>query len=247
MKDICLVINTHSKCADVWPMFFDQLDRHLPSMKRYVFVDEGAPLPDKNSTTIQYSEENLFRTQFLSCIQEVPEEYCIFVSEDYVLYDTPRLELIENYKNVLQDNRQMSFIRFTKGMNNGEPRFKNRQDLYQLSNVFPYFYSQTAGLWRTRDLEKIFRHTEESHIAGQDESQQLETLANNTCRQLDIQGLFCYHGEDKRGIYHYDSVVFPYIATALVKGKWNLSEYHEELSPLLQKYKINPEIRGIYT
>ena len=77
-------------------------------------------------------------------------------------------------------------------------------------------------------------------------SQQLEILANNTCRILDMQGLFCYHGEEKRGLYHHDTIVFPYIATALVKGKWNVSEYPEELSALLKEYNINPDIRGIH-
>ena len=36
------------------------------------------------------------------------------------------------------------------------------------------------------------------------------------------------------------------IATAIIKGKWNLSEYPTELTPLLEKYNINPEVRGIH-
>ena len=244
MKDICLVINTFSAYSDVWPMFFDSLNKHMPNIKRYVFVDEGEP--DKDSTTIHYDKEDLFRSQFLKCIRQVPEKYCIFISEDYILNGTPRFDLIQKYRNVLDENAYLSFVRFAKGIDFGEPRFKDYNDLYQLSCVLPYFYSQTAGLWRTRDLEKIFSHTPDSHIAGQDMSQQLEILANNTCRLLDMQGLFCYHGEEKRGLYHHDTIVFPYIATALVKGKWNISEYPNDLPPLLQEYGINPDIRGVH-
>ena len=244
MRDVCLVINTFSEYSDVWQMFFDSLDKHFPDIKRYVFVDQGEP--DKKSTTIHYKKEDLFRTQFISCIEKVPEKYCIFISEDYVLYDDVRTDLLERYRDVLDENKNLSFIKLVKGVDFGEPKYKNYDDLYQMSNVFPYFYSQSASLWRTRDLEKIFKNTKDSHIAGQDMSQQLEILANNTCQMLDIQGLYCYNGERKIGIYHHDNIVFPHIATALVKGKWNLSEYGDKLAPLLEKYGINPQERGIY-
>jgi len=244
MRDVCLVINTFSKYSDVWQMFFDSLDKHFPDIKRYVFVDQGEP--DKKSTTIHYKKEDLFRTQFISCIEKVPEKYCIFISEDYVLYDDVRTDLLERYRDVLDENKNLSFIKLVKGMDFGEPRYKNHDDLYRMSNLFPYFYSQSASLWRTRDLEKIFKNTKDSHIAGQDMSQQLEILANYTCQMLDIQGLYCYNGERKIGIYHHDNIVFPHIATALVKGKWNLSEYGDKLRPLLEKYGIDPQERGIY-
>jgi hypothetical protein len=51
--------------------------------------------------------------------------------------------------------------------------------------------------------------------------------------------------ERLRGKYHYDSEVFPYIATAINKGKWNFSEYQEELSLLFKEYNIDKNLRGI--
>ena len=38
-------------------------------------------------------------------------------------------------------------------------------------------------------------------------------------------------------MYHFDSLVYPYIATAIVKGKWNFQEY-PELKKLLDSYNI---------
>jgi hypothetical protein len=38
--------------------------------------------------------------------------------------------------------------------------------------------------------------------------------------------------------------VFPHIATAFVKGKWNLKEYSHELSPLLKQFGIDINKRG---
>ena len=51
--------------------------------------------------------------------------------------------------------------------------------------------------------------------------------------------------DKKRGLFHYDSSIFPYIATAIVKGKWNYSEYKNELDILFDNYKINKHERGI--
>jgi hypothetical protein len=242
MKNVSLVINTFSNYSDLWRMFFDKLDRHIPDLKRYVFVDKETP--DKNSTVFYYNPNDMFRTQFLDCIKKVDEEYCIFISEDYVMYENANMDLIQRYVDILEENKQITFIRFAKGIDFGEPKYKNYDDLYELSHVLPYFYSQTAGLWRTRDLEKIFQNTPDSHIAGLDMSQQFEILASKTCRDLDIRGLFCYHGEPKRGEHHYDSIVFPYITTALVKGKWNTSEYPNELIPLIEEYDIDINKRG---
>lgn len=50
--------------------------------------------------------------------------------------------------------------------------------------------------------------------------------------------------EVKRGLYHCDSIVFPYIATAINKGRWNISEYRKELTLIFSKYNVNPSIRG---
>jgi hypothetical protein len=60
-----------------------------------------------------------------------------------------------------------------------------------------------------------------------------------------ISGLYYYQNEFKRGGNHYNSSIYPYIATALVKGKWNTLEYGEELSSMFNDYHINPIIRGV--
>ena len=50
--------------------------------------------------------------------------------------------------------------------------------------------------------------------------------------------------EKKRGMYHWDSTIYPYFATAVVKGKWNFSDYFATLKPLLIESKTNISHRG---
>ena len=244
--NLCLIVNTTTKNQDLWAMFFDSLNNYFSNVKIYVFVDETDYRFPDNCEIINYNKEDKFRTQFLSCVGNVKEKYSIFISEDYILYEEPRRDLIAKYISVLDEFSHFSFIRLLKGMSFGEPNFKKHQDLFELSNVFPYFYSQSATLWRTRHLESIFFYGPDLHIAGAKEEEQFEVGANRTCQELDLRGLYCYHGEPKRGIYHHDSVVIPHVATALVKGKWNMSEYEKELTPLLEKYNIDTSIRGVY-
>ena len=138
----------------------------------------------------------------------------------------------------------MSFIRPIKGIEYGEPEISS--NIYLMNNENMYFFSQISAIWRTRDLELIHEHSPKSGMAFKKAGPQMELVGNDTCRKLDIKGVFYYAGEQKRGMHHYDSSVFPFIASAIVKGKWNLSEYPEELGSLLDEYEIDPTIRGIH-
>ena len=41
LDNFCLIISTVTKCKDLWPMFFGQLDKFLPEIKKkYVLVDK---------------------------------------------------------------------------------------------------------------------------------------------------------------------------------------------------------------
>ena len=51
--------------------------------------------------------------------------------------------------------------------------------------------------------------------------------------------------DKKRGQFHWDSTIYPYFATAIVKGKWNFSDYEDMLKPILEDNNIDFVIRGI--
>jgi hypothetical protein len=72
----------------------------------------------------------------------------------------------------------------------------------------------------------------------------LEVKSQKIVKSLKLNAAFSYRNGKKRGMYHFDNEVYPYIATAIGKGKWNLGEYGYELEPLLQKLNINPSLRG---
>ena len=243
--DICIAVNTTSKNKDLWKMFYGQFKKHFPQ-RILIYTFSDIPSTEFIGETFLYDKNLKFRSQFLSCIRKISEDYCIFISEDYVLYEDADIEGIEFLQDVLEEDKGLSFIKLFKGADFKEPQYKNSDNLFELSISNPYFFSQSATLWRTRDLKKIFENGPDLHIGGQGSHDHFELGAQETCRNLNLKGLYYYNNEPKRGIYHYDCSIFPHIATALVKGKWNLSEYYKELMPLLIEHQINSSDRGIY-
>jgi len=243
--DICIIVNTTSKNSDLWKIFYGQFQKHF-TQRILVYTFTDTPSTEFIGETLLYDKNLKFRSQFLSCVRKISEDYCIFISEDYILYDDVDIEGIEFLQSVLQEAKDISFIKLFKGADFKEPPYRDSENLFELSTSNPYFFSQSATLWRTRDLEKIFENGPDLHIGGESINDHFELGAQETCKNLKLKGLYYYNNEPKRGIYHHDCSIFPHIATALVKGKWNLSEYYNELMPLLIEYQLNSSDRGIY-
>lgn len=248
MNDIALVVNTISKNSDIWEMFFDQLEKYVPKNffdNKYLFTDKTGESVPEDFEVVLYDENKMYREQFLTGIKEVKEKYCIYISEDYILYDNIREDLLLKYKNIMDDDG-ISFVKLFKGSVIETPLipYKDSDDLYVVNKELPYYYSQSATLWKTRDLEKIHEDGPNLHIANTDWQNSFEWNANDICLKLGFESLFVFRKEARRGMYHYDSSVFPHIATALVKGVWNIKEYKKELVPLLEEYNISTSVRG---
>jgi len=241
---LSLVINTTTKVKDLWPMFFGQIDKYISKdffSNKYVFTDaSNSDIPDDYKVLL-YNKDDEYTDQFLDCINRVPEEYCVYISEDYILYDKVNENLIKKYQEILHEDNSLDFIKLLKGgvTSNFYGNYKQFDDLFFLSYQDPYFYTNQPTIWRTKKLKSIHYNSPTLDIA------KFEYNATEVCKKLDIKGVHCYHQEAKRGEFHYDTIVFPYISTALVKGKWNYSEYPKELEEMFSTYKVDRFIRGV--
>jgi hypothetical protein len=235
MKDnIALIIDTNSNYADVWPPCFGRLEKYASNIKKYAFTDTPIGIP-KDIMPIIYDNKVSYRNQFLSCIEQIEEQYIIYTSEDYYLYDYVQQEKIEEISEIL-DVTEYSFCKFIKGPENTTP-FKD--DLYIIDFQSPNLFAQQASLWDTRAFESVFRTSNSENTRMQH-----EPGGGDICRQLGIRGLQHYGGTPLRGVHHHDSNIYPCIATAVVKGQWNLSEYPMEMKSIIDEYNIDCRIRG---
>ena len=247
MNNIALVIDTNSRYSDVWAPCFGRLKQFCPNtIKKYVCVDKGfeqrkhtvCSIPD-GFATILYDDNQTYRNQFLYCLKQIEEEFILYTSEDYILFNFVDEEKIKYILDVLSQG-SFSFVKLTKGPEEVS-LYNGHDNLFVIDPNSNNFFAQQAAIWRTRDFQYIFEASPPSN--GRMEQ---EPGGSAVCRSIGLnKGLQYYDSEQKRGLFHYDSSVFPHIATAIVKGKWNMSEYPSELRKVIDEYQIDINIRGV--
>ena len=234
VDNLALIVDTNSNYSDVWVPCFGRLARHAKGIKKYVFTDTAEGLP-ADVIPILYDNDAAYRDQFLSCIKQIEEKYILYTSEDYILYDDIQQLKIEELTRLL-DETEYSFCKFIKGPESTTPYQDN---LYIIDPEDSNFFAQQASLWDTRAFESIFETAPEGNTRMQQEPQ-----GSSICRELGLKGLQYYSGSPKRGIFHYDSAIYPCIATAVTKGRWNIAEYYDEMFEMFREYDIDYKIRG---
>ena len=249
MNPCALVINSHSSNQDCLKIFFSQLEKffdHKIFSNVYLFVDKldrGFETPEY-VTIVPYEANDCFTDQMIDCLSMVKEEIILYTNEDYLLYDYPQVECIKTIFCELTEQTDLSYIRFVYADIDSFATYTeiDGNDLLYIPPTSQSCFSQTLSLWKTSDYLRIHKEGPKASIRGNTQGH-FESLVKQTCKDLNIRGCVVYSGEKKRGLFHYDSNLIPHTASALVKGKWNLSEY-PELSNMLSDNKIDCSIRG---
>ena len=228
MKPVILVY-THTDVSDLWPMFFGEFQKYMSDSKVYVAVNK---LDDRLSAynQINYDDTKLYTERLKEILLQIKEEVIIFLHEDMILIGDPMSDYLQKYTEYILTDRVKSiklisvngnFNHFDSDItliNNKDTKFSIQPTIIK-TKTFLDLLSKVGPLniWEFEEKVPI----EEGHY--------MVRLGN----------------EKRRGIYHNDSYVFPYIATAINKGKWNYNEYEKELNTLFNIYNINPFDRGI--
>lgn len=228
MSDLTIMLNTHSSCADLWPMFFGQLHRYWHKHPPVVMAVDDATAgslccSDRTAslrTIVNYSPAKRFTSQYLMGLCAVETPYVLPLQEDMILYGNVDVELIAELTAPSQfKTRCFRLIDSGRNLN----------------------YSMQASIWDTRELQRlcIDGACELDHQGVEDTPWTAELAMHVRAHPP----LITDRRGRKRGRDHYDNPRFPYIATALCRGKWN-AEYRQELEPLHAEYHIDASKRG---
>lgn len=240
------ILYTHSDYADVWPMYFGQQSKHFEAFSsNYVFVDRHCEDIPKHYTQILYDDSEPYVDRLLTCLAQVPEDIIFLDHEDMILFDYPMMGPLLDYVRVVKQTsakgtkpRGLDFVRLIRGGKYFSVKYRGARQLRRLLKRSPWIFSIQPSFWkRERLMELLHKHSKE-HIWD------FEARAQATCREISIRGGFSSARGPKRGGMHWENPVYPFIATAIVKGRWNTGEYGEELSRLFASYGIDPQIRG---
>lgn len=206
-------------------MLFGQLEKYLPNYSGYVMVNEPHDNIPKNFTTIVYNENKVYTDRLLEGLTKIGDnEVLLFMHEDMILYNKPLLETMNKYINYVNKGivDSVKLIYVSDGMEK-----VSEIDNTLIDSKYSKFSIQPT-LIKTKTLVGLINSTPPLNIW--DFERNVTSVGKHYMVKLGQ--------EIKRGIFHYDSIIFPYIATAIVKGRWNLSEYNNELGTLMKKYDI---------
>lgn len=232
---ISQILYTNSNCKDVWDCFLNQNKKYTQMSLKVICDDKNFPIEDKSNLYV-YSNNDDYYKVWVDALNYFNVENFIYLQEDFLLYNDVNSSLINRYVNIL-NNSDFSFIRLIKSGNLTNKKYVEK--LYEIDSCSNDIFSMQPTIWKTNDYIKIMQMVKEKKWL--ETSNYRDFMCKNN-----INGLYYFDDEPKRGINHHDSSIYPYIATALVRGKWNISEYSKELIPILNEHKININKRGVF-
>ncbi len=224
---------TNSNCSDLWDVFQKQ-NRKYTTIPLYMISDKAVDCIDDDKLFI-YNNENDYYNVWVEALKKFDSDYFIYLQEDFILYDKVDDEKLNQCLEFLKQNLNYSFIRLIKSGSLREKRIFD--NLYEIESSNANIFSMQATIWRTKDYISLMEKVKDRKWLENDKYPK-EML------KMGMKGLYYYDGEGKRGENHYDSSIYPYIATALVRGKWNTSEYSNELISILSYFDIDKNKRG---
>jgi hypothetical protein len=228
--EVPLVIYTHSDYKDVWKLLFGQIQKYLPTQKVYVLTDSPNDGIPSDYTTVVYDDSKIYTERLKQCLSQIDEDVVLFQHEDMILFNQPQTELfgkyIEYVKNGDVDSIKLIYVQENDKVSD--------LDSTLVSNQYSKFSIQPT-LIRLKNFVSLLDSTQPLNIWDFE----LAVPAEGKHYMVRLGD------ERKRGMYHCDSIIYPYIATAIIKGKWNYGEYMKELDELFNEYGIVPFERGI--
>tara|TARA_R110000803_G_scaffold207155_2_gene274900 strand:+ start:2805 stop:3560 length:756 start_codon:yes stop_codon:yes gene_type:complete len=243
IKDLRMVVWSHSTYSDLWKMFFGQLEENASFFKKTLLVEKKVDFDFKDCDVIINDEKLPWCQRLINCLEKIDEKYIVWMLEDFIIYNAVDINDIARLKNFLE-NTEYSYVKLLRaGIDGGKEVIKN---VYEVPMNNKYLYSLNATIWKKEALIKLFKNYRPEKLFGA-----FEIEASKICREIDIYGCYHYANEPKRARLHYDSSIFPHIMSAIKGGcvgkrpSWNMTQYSHELNALLKKYNIDRNIRGV--
>jgi len=224
---------TNSKCSDLWEMFLKQNQKHC-KLPLFMISDKLVQGFDADKQHIYLNTDPYYQV-WINAVLKFGGDYFIYLQEDFVLYGDVNEQKIEEYVEFLKNNPQYSFVRLLRSGNLYNKKLSDT--LYEIESTNINVFAMQATIWKSADYIRLMSLVKDPKW--------LETEDyRNKMIALNMQGAYHFNGEESGGKVHNNTKVYPYIATALVRGLWNISEYGNQLKKILPEYGIDVSKRG---
>jgi hypothetical protein len=235
---------SHTSYADALKVGLGQRVRHLgPFEQDYLALEK--PLPKNHDLPLGlklalYDEALPYTGRLLQVLAQLTEEYVLFTHEDMPITQTPATSAIFDALRILKARPSNACVRLIRVGRSHLPGFLLKLFKWNFTRIprwSKWQFSIQPTLWKREKLMAMLRSTGDQNIWD------LEVHGQSSFRNLGLRGYQPATTGRKRGKHHGDSLIYPYVATAIVKGKWNISEY-PELRQLTAAYDIDSQERG---
>ena len=241
MNNLSLAIYSHSSYYDCLTPCLDRFKRYC----KYEFDHKFLLLDQEDNfegyDILKYTDAACYTARLVETVSQIPTDYLLFLHEDMILYEAVGEAYLDiAVKTIMKDD--VDCIKLIKCDDNFiESSYRNSIFLKSIPTTANLLFAVQPTLWNKESYVKVLKANPNKNIW------QLEASGQGYAKENNYNCLYTYDQrfDRKRGKYHYDSCTFPYIATAIVKGKWNITDYPKEMIEMLDEYKIDPNVRGI--
>jgi hypothetical protein len=221
-----ILVYTHTDVDWVWPYWFKQTDKYLSDYDKIMLVNDPSKVDREDYQVVSYSDKNKYTERFVEALDKLhPEEVVILHHEDMFLYDTPNYTVIEELSELVKEDK----AHFIKLIRLGEIRKAALHESLS-ENPLNLMFAIQPTICKVKNLRTVYAETPGDTIW------QFEANSSDTMIENEFSSYYTFtEGEKLRGMAHYDSTIYPYVATAVVKGEWNVLEYAAELGELFKE------------
>lgn len=225
-----ILLYSHSDYSWVWKFWHQQTDKYLYNFKKICFLDNKVKFRE-DYLVFNYDDRKSYKERIISCLDKLDdEEIVLFTHEDMFLYEKPNFQIMNEYEDLIR-NDKCHVIKLVRAFENLQ---KSTLHKNLLINPHNQLFSIQPSLIKVKNLKNIY-----NNVPGKN----IWEFEGNTNREYlnEIISLCSFNQEQdsKRGKFHYDSSIYPYICTAVIKGKWNFKEYKKELYEIFYNKKYN--------
>ena len=186
-----------------------------------------------------YDDSLPYQQRFSSCLEKVDSELVILHHEDMFLYSNINEGVMSEMINIVSKNK-IDLVKLSRANYRPQeplvPSFIHK-NVYMCPLDLQFAIQPTIGKKDT--FLKIYKNTPGNSIW------EFEANASSYCFADSIRsGMTFLEGEEKKEDNFIGIAIYPYFATAIVKGKWDFESYPSKMGEILEKYNIDPNIRG---
>lgn len=218
---------THSSYLDGWHMSHKAQEKHLGRFfKEYVAIEssyKGERIP-ADLLILHYDESLTYTERLKSVVEKIPDEFVFFTHEDMPLTRTPVTNALIEGRRLLERNPRnavVRFIRVGRGLEMSLDRPIRLPYFCHVSRLSRWQFSIQPSLWKREKLLELLNNSPKGTVWD------FEVSGQRVFSRLGMRAFQPISSGPKRGKHHSESSIYPYVATAIVKGKWNTLEYPE--------------------